>query len=67
PTERDAADTEATHLATLVERAGGREAAQRLAEEESAAALHALASVGLGTEAVALCRAFAEAVTGRES
>jgi len=67
PAEGLAADAEATHLAALVERAGGREAALRLAEEESAAALAALSSAGIGPEAVALCRAFAEAVTGRES
>ena len=66
-TEHVAADAEAARLAMLVDRAGGRIAAQRLAEEEIAAALRAIESAGLGVEAVALCRAFAEGVIGRES
>ena len=61
------ADAEAAHLAALVERAGGRDAATRLAAEESASALGAIEASGLGAEAVALCRSFADSVTGRES
>ena len=67
PGDGDAADAEARRLAVLVERAGGREAAVRVAAEESAAALDALEASGLGAAEVALCRVFAGSVTGRES
>lgn len=67
PTDRAAADAEATRLAALIERAGGRDAAQHLAAAESTAALRAIEEAGLGAEAVALCRSFAATVTGRDS
>lgn len=66
PDDPAAADAEADRLAALVERAGGREEATRLAADESAAALDAVEAAGLGTEAVALLRAFAESVIARE-
>ncbi len=63
----DSAGAEARRLAVLVERAGGREAAMRIAAEEGAAALGAIEGSGLGAAAVELCRSFAASVTGRES
>ena len=66
PDDPAAAAAEARRLAELVERAGGREAATRLAAGESAAALDAIEGAGLGAEALTLCRTLAESMTARE-
>jgi len=52
-------------LARLIERAGGRAAAERLAAERLEAGLAALRAAGLGGEALALCGELAGAAVGR--
>ena len=67
PATDDGADAaeDASRIAALVERLGGRAATEAFAAEQERSALAALESGGLGAEAVALCAQYARAATGR--